>query len=70
MYSGTHYRLIPSNPPPPRIWAHVQRALLVSQDIRHLLVTSCLKLYILTKSGVARKVLMGPSYQIKIDLMR
>jgi hypothetical protein len=29
------------NPPPPRIWAHIRGALLVSQERRHLLVTPC-----------------------------
>jgi hypothetical protein len=30
---------VKATPPPPRIWAHIRGALLVSQDRRHLLVT-------------------------------
>ncbi len=32
----------PRNPPPPRIWTRYTRALLVSKDRRHLLVTPCI----------------------------
>ncbi len=37
VHSCTHL-LRPHIPPPPRIWAHIPRALLVSQDRRHLSV--------------------------------
>ncbi len=40
MHSCTHW-LRPATPLLPRIWAHLPRALLVSQDRRYLLVTLC-----------------------------
>ncbi len=38
VHSSTHW-LRPRIPPSPRIWVHIRRALLVSQDRRHLFVT-------------------------------